>query len=368
MPPRAGPGGPDSLARGGAARYPGGQAEATATTSSNIDGSATAQAHANVALVKYWGKRDEALNLPAVGSISLTLDGLSALATVAASRAPAGGARFVQNGAPVGGVAGQRMAEFLDGLAGESRRGALCATVEANFPVGAGLASSAAIFCAVSAAALAVLGRKASLVDLSGLARQGSGSAARSVFGGFVEWARGTRNDGRDSVAHQILPETAWDLALLVAITSEGMKRHPSRDAMRHVAQTSPLYAGWLAAQDDDLAAMRAALAARDLTAVGRISEENCLRMHATGLGARPPVLFWSPATVAVMDTVRDLREAGTPAWFTIDAGPQVKVLCAPADAEHVAQRLATVPGVLRVLRSGPGSGVAMRHGEAPWS
>lgn len=344
------------------------QAEATATTSSNIDESATAKAHANVALVKYWGKRDEALNLPAVGSISLTLAGLSAEATVAASRKPVGGARFVQNGAPVGGVAGQRMAEFLDGLAGESRRGSLCATVEANFPVGAGLASSAAIFCAVSAAALAALGRKTSLIDLSGLARQGSGSAARSVFGGFVEWARGSRDDGRDSVAHQILPETAWDVALLVAITSEGMKRHPSRDAMRHVAQTSPLYAGWLAAQDEDLAAMRAALASRDLAVVGRISEENCLRMHASGLGARPPVLFWSPATVAVMDAVRDLRDAGTPAWFTIDAGPQVKVLCAPADAAQIGQRLASVPGVLRVLRSGPGSGVAMRRGEAPWS
>lgn len=329
--------------------------------------SATARAHANVALVKYWGKRDERLNLPAVGSISLTLDGLSAIATVTRATGPRG-PRFLQNGVPVPGVAHERMAEFLDLLAGEARRGELHVAVDANFPVGAGLASSAAIFCAVTAAALSLLGRSTTLAELSGLARRGSGSAARSVFGGLVEWTRGTRDDGSDSTAHQLLPESAWDLALLVAITSEGMKRHPSRDAMRHVAETSPLYAGWIGAQEEDLAAMRAALAARDLPEVGRIAEENCLRMHASGLGARPPVLFWSPATIAVMDAVHALRDAGTPAWFTIDAGPQVKVLCAAADAERVAARLGEVPGVLRVLRSGPGAGVAMVRGEAPWS
>lgn len=338
-----------------------------AGTTVHTDDSATARAHANVALVKYWGKRDEALNLPAVGSISLTLDGLSAVATVSAATGPRA-TRFTQNGAPVPGVAHERMACFLDLLAGNQRRGELHVAVDANFPVGAGLASSAAIFCAVTAAARSLLGRSTTLSELSGLARQGSGSAARSVFGGFVEWTRGSSADGSDSIAHQLLPESAWDVALLVAITSEGMKRHPSRDAMRHVAETSPLYAGWIDAQDEDLAAMRTALGARDLSTVGRIAEENCLRMHASGLGARPPVLFWSPATIAVMDAVHALRDAGTPAWFTIDAGPQVKVLCAAGHAERVAATLATVPGVLRVLRSGPGAGVEMVHGAVPWS
>jgi diphosphomevalonate decarboxylase len=325
--------------------------------------SATAVAHANVALVKYWGKRDEALNLPAVGSISLTLSGLRARATVAIASPSSD--RFVQDGRPVRGVAAQRMGDFLDRVAGPGIP--LVTSVEANFPVGAGLASSAAIFCAVTAAALSMLGRRVTAGELSALARQGSGSAARSVYGGLVEWRRGAAPDGSDSIAEQIAPESACDLALLAAITSEGMKRNPSRDAMRHVAETSPLYDGWLAAQDDDLAAMRRAIAEDDLAEIGRIAEENCLRMHATGFGARPPVVFWTPATMAVMDEVRRLRDDGTQAYFTIDAGPQVKVLCRPRDAESVAVALERTPGVLRVLRSGPGPGVVMERGEAPW-
>jgi diphosphomevalonate decarboxylase len=336
-----------------------------AQTPFGAEGSATAVAHANVALVKYWGKRDERLNLPAVGSISLTLAGLRATATVGPRREH--GARFVQDGRPVEGAAGATMARFLDLLAGEGGP-SLAAGVEANFPVGAGLASSAAIFCAVTAATLSVLGRRVSSAGLSALARQGSGSAARSVYGGLVEWHRGVAEDGSDSVATPILAENDWPLALVVAITSEGMKRHPSRDAMRHVAATSPLYGGWLAAQDDDLRAMRAAIAARDLAEVGRIAEENCLRMHATGFAARPPVVFWTPATMAAMEAVQELRDGGVGAWFTIDAGPQVKVLCRPVDADAVADRLRAVPGVLRVLRSGSGPGVAMQHGEVPWT
>ncbi|MBM4269560.1 MAG: diphosphomevalonate decarboxylase [Deltaproteobacteria bacterium] len=326
---------------------------------------ATARAGANVALVKYWGKRSSEKNLPAVGSISLTLSGLVATARV---EVDSRGARFRSRGEPVDGVAGERMTGFLDWLAerlGVEAR--FCTDVAATFPVGAGLASSAAIHCAVAAAASSACGARVGLRELSRLARVGSGSAARSVYGGWVEWHRGTRDDGEDSDAEQLHSEDVWPVALLVAVAEEGKKDVPSRDAMEHVTATSPLFAGWVAAQDGDLEAMRRAIAARDLRAVGTIAEENCLRMHATCLAARPPVFYWTPATLAAIQRVRELRGSGCDAYFTIDAGPQVKVVCAPQDADAVAEGLATVPGISRVLRSGAGPGVEITDGAIPW-
>ncbi len=334
----------------------------------SILGSATARACANVALVKYWGKRDEALNLPATGSISVTLGGLQATARVEAAAGGAG-ARFVQDGVAVGGLAGERMAEFLDLLSRASDAApVLRVDVEANFPVGAGLASSAAIYCAVAAAGASLCGLRMSLAELSAVARRGSGSAARSVYGGWVEWQRGQRADGGDSTAVQLLEEHGWPIGVAVAVVSDARKAIASRDAMRHVVESSPLFAGWVAAQEGDLAEMRRAIGAQDLDRVGRVAEENCLRMHATAIAARPPVLYWTPVTVAVMQAVHELRSSGVPAYFTIDAGPQVKVLCRLADLAQVRAALAATPGVLRVIESRPGPGVAMVEGHQPWS
>ncbi len=327
---------------------------------------ATARAGANVALVKYWGKRDEERNLPAVGSISITLGDLVATARVRVG--DTGAARFLGGGEVVSGTAADRMAAYLDWLGpqlGTNER--LTTEVEATFPVGAGLASSAAIHCAVAVAAASALGACVDRSRLSRLARVGSGSAARSIYGGWVEWHRGERDDGEDSGATQLLGEDTWPLAMVVAIVHDGPKEVPSRDAMRHVARTSALYAAWIEAQPDDLAAMRTAIAARDLTAVGTIAEENCLRMHAITFAARPPVLYWAPATLAAMEAVRGLRTRGCEAYFTIDAGPQVKVLCSPQNVDTVAETMAAVPGVVRTLRSTLGGGAEVLEGPTPW-
>lgn len=326
---------------------------------------AEAAACANVALVKYWGKRDAAANLPAVGSISLTLAGLEARARIVGGAK----ARFSRDGDAIEGVACERMAAYLDYLSdthGDGRT--LSVDISANFPVAAGLASSAAIYCSVAAAAMSALDCRVSLPELSGLARRGSGSAARSVYGGLVEWHQGTRSDGSDSVAEPLLAAGAWDLAMAVVVLEEGMKKTSSRDAMAHVAATSPLYDGWLAAQDADLAAMRAAIDARNFEQVGTITEENTLRMHAITLAARPPVFYWKPETLRVMEEVQRLRADGIAAFFTMDAGPQVKVLVQQPSLEAVTARLGALPGVRRVLTALPGDGVRMLHGAQPWS
>lgn len=337
-----------------------------AASESMSPSSATAKACANVALVKYWGKRDEELNLPATGSISLTLEELTATARV--FRARAGRPRFVQDGRVVEGLAGQRMASFLDLVATRFGGDPLAVEVVADFPVAAGLASSAAIFAATAAAGASTCEGRIGLDELSALARRGSGSASRSIHGGFVEWTRGERDDGSDSIARPLLAPEAWDVAMAVAVVSEAKKDVGSRDAMGHVARTSPLYAGWLAAQEDDLAAMRVVVERRDLERAGTIAEENCLRMHATAIAARPPILYWAPATLEVMSVVRRTRAEGGPrGWFTIDAGPQVKVLCAGTDLDAIAARLAEVPGVSRVIKARPGAGVQILEGPCPW-
>ena len=315
----------------------------------------TARANVNLALVKYWGKRDPTLNLPATGSISLTLDGLAVEARVAFGAGEAD--RLEIEGAPARGEEAARLGRFLD-LVRETagRRERALVSTRATVPRGIGLASSAAAF-----AALALAGSRAAGLDLdpkalSALARRGSGSAARSVFGGFVEWRRGERADGRDSVAEPLAPLEHWDVRVVVAVTSTAPKPVSSRAGMERAA-TSPLYPAWVAGAEADLAEARAAIRARDLEALGLIAEHSALKMHAIGLAARPPLLYWVGATVECLRRVWELRAAGTAAFATIDAGPQVKVLCAPADASRVADALRGVPGVERVLACSPGRG-----------
>ncbi len=315
----------------------------------------TARSNVNVALVKYWGKRDPVLNLPATGSISLTLDRLSVEAEVAFD-APADEVSI--DGEPARGTERERIVRFLDLVRCEAGRadGARVATRSA-VPRGAGLASSAAAFAALAVAGSRAAGLRLDPAALSALARRGSGSAARSIFGGFVEWRRGERPDGSDSVAEPLLSPGEWDLRAVVAITHAGPKAVSSRDGMARAA-ASPLYPAWVAGADADLAEARAAIRARDLEALGQLAEHSALKMHAVGLAARPPLLYWRGATVECVHRVWALRAEGTPAFATIDAGPQVKVLCEPGDAAVVAAALAAVPGVERVVTCAPGGGV----------
>jgi diphosphomevalonate decarboxylase len=325
----------------------------------------TARAGTNIALVKYWGKRDAALNLPATGSLSLTLAELGTETRVrfaADAGAPGGGDRVVLHGEAADRAFAARVSRFLDVV---RLRADLTLPAEVwtrNWvPTAAGLASSASGFAALALAASRAAGLNLLPSELSALARQGSGSAARSIFGGFVEMAPGTLPDGSDAVAQPLLAPGAWDVRLVVAMTTPGPKPIGSTQAMDRTRASSPYYQAWLASVPADLAEARAAIAACDLPRLGAVAERSALRMHASALAAEPAILYWTPATVGVLRAVAAARaESGLAAYFTIDAGPHVKVLCRAADAAQVAALLESVPGVLRTLVAAPGPGATL--------
>lgn len=322
-------------------------------------GSGIAVASSNIALAKYWGKRDEQLNLPYTGSISVGLAGLTTTATVT-FRADLDDDRISLPGESSP-AAQRRIGAFLNlvrQVAQQPARAVVCIT--SNFPVAAGLASSASTFAALALAASHAAGLSLSERELSILARRGSGSAARSVPSGYVEWLTGEATDGSDSYAIQLAPADHWELAILVAITDEGPKRVGSREGMAHVIKQSPYFPAWLASHDADLEAVRRGIHERDLQLLGQAAEHNCLKMHAASMAARPALLYWTPATLAVIQRVVQLRHEGYDAYFSIDAGPQVKVFCPPAQRDAVAAVLAEVPGVQRLLCSTPGGGVRL--------
>jgi len=299
-----------------------------------------AYAPVNIALCKYWGKRDRALRLPVTSSLSVALPQLGADTTVRhATKAD----RFVLNGhtVPASEPSAARLSRFLDLFRGEAEQYFDVCSVS-TVPLAAGLASSASGFAALVLALDAFyqwgLGRR----ELSILARLGSGSACRSVFDGFVEWHAGERADGMDSFAEP-LPCTWPGLCVGWVRVSDAPKAIPSREAMERTTRTSPLYHAWPERAAADLATLRTAIRAVDFEAFGRTAESNALAMHATMLDSWPPVLYWHPRTVEVLHTVWQARAEGIPCYFTMDAGPNVKLLFEQGARDAVCQRFAGI-------------------------
>lgn len=314
---------------------------------------ATARACANIALVKYWGKRPGVLNLPAAGSLSLTLAALVTETTVTFD-AELERDELELDGRPADVTRTTRFLDLVRELASSHARARIVTRNE--FPTASGLASSASGFAALAVAATKAAGVTLQPRALTQLARRGSGSAARSLFGGFVRMHAGDRDE--DAFAEPIASPLLDRVRMVIAVVGGGLaKAHGSRDAMEHVAATSPLYAGWLQTVPLDLVAVEAALASGDLARLGTVVEANALAMHASAIAARPAVIYWQPATLALLAAVRTLRGNGRAAWATIDAGPHVKVLTTIDDADHVARALAGVEGVTATTVSAPGGG-----------
>lgn len=321
---------------------------------------AAARAHTNIALIKYWGKRDEQLILPTNSSLSLTLDGFSTTTTVDFQESLTKDT-FTLNGMPETGEAFKRVTTFLDFIRRLAGRENLYANVDSlnQVPTAAGLASSASGFAALAAAGTKAIGLEMTDIELSRLTRRGSGSASRSIYGGFAQWEMGQKEDGFDSYAIPIAPQDYWDVRMAAVVLSSKMKKISSRDGMRRTVETSPFYDGWLKSIPADLHDMKEAIQTKDFTQLGEIAEANCLKMHATSLGAKPPFTYWLDATVRVMHQVQELRDQGIPAYFTIDAGPNVKVLYLPEHEAAIEKILLELPGVTDVILSKPGPGVA---------
>jgi diphosphomevalonate decarboxylase len=308
---------------------------------------ATAQACPNIAFIKYWGNRDNALRLPSNGSISMNLDGLFTRTSVS-FQASLPFDELIINGHEVAGKGLERVSSILDLVRAQAgMRDHAEVVSENNFPAGAGIASSAAAFAALALASSHAAGLTLSEADLSRLARRGSGSACRSIPSGFVEWRAGTTDE--DSFAVSLAPPDHWQLADCVAIVSAGHKKTGSTEG-HAIAGTSPLQAARLADADRRLDLCRRAILERDFETFAHIIELDSDMMHAVMMTSHPPLMYWQAATVDIFHAVRAWRADGLPCAYTVDAGPNVHVLCPREVQEEAARRLRNLPGVSDVL------------------
>jgi len=313
---------------------------------------ATAVAHPNVALIKYWGKSDTALNLPATGSLSLTLGGIRTRTRVSFDAARSSD-ELVLNGQPES-ASLARISRCLDMLRNRAGVGYRALVETSNdFPTGAGLASSASGYASLVTAAAAALGLEKDTDLLHTVARIGSGSAPRSLHSGIV-----LLDAGASGTSCRMLAGPAdWPLRVVIAITSRAPKDVGSTGGMEISRDTSPYYQSWVSTHPDDLAAALEAVAGHDFDRLAGLAEHSCLKMHAVAMTSQPPLVYWSGATVECLQVVRQLRRAGVPVFFTIDAGPQLKAVCLPEAVTTVQAALREVPGVLDVLVCELGNG-----------
>ncbi len=285
--------------------------------------SGSAYAPANIALCKYWGKRDHELNLPMTDSLSISLGSYGSHCTISLSNQDA----YVLNGNTMekDSPFAQRLRDFLDlfrGAAGYHYRVEATNTVATS----AGFASSASGFAALVLALQQLHGWDLNPRVLSIFARMGSGSASRSLWNGFVHWHAGTLPDGSDSFAEPI-PSDWKTLRVGLLTIDAGRKVLPSREAMNRTVISSALYASWPQQVQHDLITLQQAIAVKDFDILGACAEQNAMAMHATMLAARPPVLYWQSATVAALHSVWRARSDGLRLYCTMDAGPNVKLL-----------------------------------------
>lgn len=301
--------------------------------------SGKARAHTNIALIKYWGKADEDLILPMNNSLSVSLERFYTETKVTFSESYTEDT-LVLNGETVNAAESKKITRFMDMLRAKTNTTLYSYIESENFvPTAAGLASSASAYAALASACNEALQLGWSDKELSRLARRGSGSASRSIFGGFVEWEK-----GYDDTTSYSFPIDAdrWedDLAMIFVVINNKSKKVSSRAGMSLTRDTSRFYQYWLDHVDEDIAAVKEAISRKDFKGLGEVIEANGLRMHATNLGAQPPFTYLVPESYQAMEVVHQCRELGYPCYFTMDAGPNVKILVERHNQAHVIEQL----------------------------
>ena len=288
--------------------------------------SGKARAHTNIALIKYWGKADEALIIPMNNSLSVTLDRFYTETRVTFDETLTED-QLILNGEAVNAKESAKIQRYMEMIRKEAGISEHALIESENFvPTAAGLASSASAYAALAGACNEALQLGLSDKDLSRLARRGSGSASRSIYGGFAEWEKG--NDDETSFAHRVEAD-GWEneLAMVFVVINNKSKKVSSRSGMSLTRDTSRFYQYWLDNVEPDLKEIKEAIAQKDFKRMGEVIEANGLRMHATNLGAQAPFTYLVPESYDAMRIVHECREAGLPCYFTMDAGPNVKVL-----------------------------------------
>lgn len=307
---------------------------------------ATAYANANIALVKYWGKRDHPLNIPCVSSLSMTLNDFGT--TVSLSWSTSGAHETLIDGARVHAHVAMRTARYLEQLrALYPFDGFFVVSSTSNVPIASGLASSASFYAALATALNKILDLRLTVRDCSKLARVGSASAARSLFSRFAVLHGGLHCDHHDAYADSTIAHQNLDLAMVIAVVSDQPKPISSREAMVQSKATSPFFDAFVATQPKDFARAITALRDGSLETLGTIMEHSTLKMFSTMWTAQPAINYWHPHTIALINAVYELRlMLGPVVYFTMDAGPNVKILCSqtvlPDVVRFIAQKSLT--------------------------
>lgn len=323
------------------------------------------RAHTNIALIKYWGKRDDVLFLPMNSSLSLTLDAFYTDTKVVIDSQLTQD-EFYLNGIKQTDEETLKISRFLDLF-----------RVHANItdpikidsynhvPTAAGLASSASAYAALAGALNQAMGLHLDTKTLSTFARQGSGSATRSLYGGFVEWNKGVASDSDSSHAIPIDPAD-WDIAMIVIAINKEKKKISSRTGMKQTVATSPFYPAWVTSAEKDINDIKEAIQRKDFLSLGEITEANGMKMHGTMLGATPPISYWEPDSIKAIQAVQTIREEGIPCYVTMDAGPNVKVLCKESQMNEIMAKLQPHFREDQLISSTVGKGITLLK-ESEW-